>query len=118
MRTRSVPSQSKPYPPLQQVTQNQPEFAMQDVAGTIVGFRSPAYVKGINVPGYHLHFLSDDRSRGGHILNFEVAAARCQVDPLHRFLLRLPESDTGFAETDLARDRSRELQDVEMGRDR
>ncbi|HOJ74278.1 MAG TPA: acetolactate decarboxylase [Phycisphaerae bacterium] len=118
MRTRSVPRQSRPYPPLHQVTQHQPEFEMRDVSGTIVGFRSPAYVKGINVPGYHLHFITDDRSRGGHILSLEVAAARCEVDPLYRFFLRLPESDTGFAETDLTRDRSRELQDVELGRDR
>jgi hypothetical protein len=30
-----------------------------------VGVRSPAWVGGLNVPGYHWHFLSDDRTVGG-----------------------------------------------------
>ena len=35
----------------------------------MLGFRFPAYVEGIEVAGYHLHFVSDDRSRGGHVLD-------------------------------------------------
>ena len=65
MKTRSVPAQKKPYPPLKEVTPNQPEFDMNNVFGTIVGFRCPPYVNGINVPGYHLHFISRDRTQGG-----------------------------------------------------
>lgn len=73
MKTRSVPAQVKPYPPLIEVTRNQPVFEMENVRGTLVGFRLPAFVKGINVPGYHLHFLSEDRSRGGHVLDLVLA---------------------------------------------
>ena len=72
MKTRSVPAQKRPYPPLLQVTKNQPEFNYENVSGFIVGFRCPPYVKGINVPGYHLHFRSDDFTKGGHILDFEL----------------------------------------------
>ncbi|MFO7945486.1 MAG: acetolactate decarboxylase, partial [Armatimonadota bacterium] len=56
MKTRSVPGQQKPYPPLVEVTRNQPEFEFDNITGTIAGFRCPAFVKGINVPGDHLHF--------------------------------------------------------------
>jgi acetolactate decarboxylase len=118
MHTRSVPRQAKPYPPLQEVTRNQPEFNMQDLDGTIVGFRSPVYVTGINVPGYHLHFISRDRTRGGHVLAFELAGGECQIDILNQFFLRLPESAPGFAETDLSKDRSQELKEVETRRGR
>jgi len=113
IKTRSVPSQQKPYPPLKEVTKNQPEFDMKNISGTIVGFRCPAYVKGINVPGYHLHFISSDRTQGGHILNFKIEDGKCEVDVLDRYSLALPANILGFADTDLSRDRSRELKDVE-----
>ena len=113
MHTRSVPAQDKPYPPLAQVTSHQPEFEMKNVSGQIVGFRCPAYVKGINVPGYHLHFISDDRTCGGHILDFEIAQAKGEVDLCDRFLLLLPQDDELFGAVDLSKDRAGELEEVE-----
>jgi acetolactate decarboxylase len=115
MRTRSVPRQNKPYPPLKEVTMNQPEFNMEDVAGTIVGFRCPVFVKGVNVPGYHLHFINCARTQGGHILSFELTSGNCELDILNQYFLRLPEDTKGFAEADLSRDTSKELKDVEKG---
>lgn len=113
VRTRSVPAQSKPYPPLAEVSKTQPEFQMQDIEGTIIGFRCPPFVKGINVPGYHLHFLSRDRTRGGHVLAMELTRGTCTVDRCHQFLLILPPDDTTLQGLDLSRDRSHELQQVE-----
>lgn len=113
MKTRSVPSQQKPYPPLQEVTKNQPEFTMENVSGTIVGFRCPAYVKGINVPGYHLHFISSDGMKGGHILSFETEHGQCELDAMDQYALSLPVNSPEFAGIDMTRDRSKELQDVE-----
>lgn len=113
IKTRSVPSQKKPYPPLNKITENQPEFTMEDISGTIIGFRCPDYVKGINVPGYHLHFLSDDKSKGGHVLSFNTVKAQCAIDILDKFTLKLPSNTHDFAETDLSKDRSKELIDIE-----
>ena len=66
VKARSVTGQQKPYPPLVEVTANQPIFEFKDVKGTIVGFYSPDYVEGskINVPGYHLHFRSGKMTGG------------------------------------------------------
>lgn len=113
MKTRSVPMQSKPYPPLAEIAKTQPQFEMRNIRGSIVGFRCPPFVKGINVPGYHLHFLSEDRTKGGHILSFELEDGICAVDRCREFYLRLPKDDQALAETDLSIDRSRELKDVE-----
>jgi len=113
MKTRSVPGQQKPYPPLKEVTTNQPEFNMENISGTIVGFRCPPYVKGINVPGYHLHFISSDRTQGGHILSFKIADGKCEIDVINQYFLTLPVNTKEFAETDLSKDRSKELNDVE-----
>jgi acetolactate decarboxylase len=53
-------------PDLVQAASVQPEFEFHDIAGTLVGFWSLEYVKTMNVPGYHLHFISTDRTHGGH----------------------------------------------------
>ena len=115
MRTRSVPAQSRPYPPLKEVAATQPVFDRQNVPGTLIGFRCPSYVAGVNVPGYHLHFISQDRSFGGHVLAFEVLAGRAQVDELDRFALQLPRTED-FASVELGRDRQQELKSVEKER--
>lgn len=112
MTTRSVPSQQKPYRPLSEVVKTQPVFNMRNVEGTIVGFRCPSYVKGVNVPGYHLHFLTADRNAGGHVLDFKIEKATMEIDDTNEFLLTLP-SDTAFHNADLTPDREKELKAVE-----
>ncbi len=113
MKTRSVPPQNKPYPPLAEVTKKQQVFLLQDVSGTIVGFRCPPYVKGINVPGYHLHFISDDEKSGGHILDFVIEEGSAVLDICNRFLMILPEGESDFAQADLSVDRSKDLEKSE-----
>lgn len=68
IKTRSVEKQRRPYPPLTQAVKNQSFFTFKNISGSIVGFRFPEYAKGLNVPGWHLHFISDDRSCGGHLV--------------------------------------------------
>ncbi|MFH1037809.1 MAG: acetolactate decarboxylase [PVC group bacterium] len=114
VRTRSVPAQEKPYPPLAQVTEHQPVFDLSPVRGTLIGFRSPAFVKGVNIPGFHLHFLADDLSGGGHVLDFELTEGVLEADTIHEWLrICLPAGNSSFDRADLARDRAGELQKVE-----
>ena len=113
MKVRSVPIQDKPYPPLVEVTDNQTVFELKDVKGTIVGFRSPPFVKGVNVPGYHCHFISDDQKQGGHILDCEIISGIGELDSCNRFLLVLPVDSDSLEDIDLSRDRSGELNRVE-----
>lgn len=113
VRTRSVPAQSKPYPPLAAVTEHQAVFDLEDVQGTLVGFRAPDFVRGLNVPGYHLHFLTADRTAGGHVLAFALESGWLELDVTHRWLtVYLPPGDP-FGNLDLSPDRGRELQRVE-----
>ncbi|NCA81954.1 MAG: acetolactate decarboxylase [Opitutae bacterium] len=112
MRTRSVPAQKRPFPPLKEVAATQPVFDMENVSGTVLGFRCPPFAAGVNVPGYHLHFISRDRARGGHVLAFELVTGTAQVDVLDRFVMQLPATED-FAAVDLSRDRQPDLQGVE-----
>jgi acetolactate decarboxylase len=90
LRARSVPRQSPPYRPLAEVVAEQHEFELADVAGTMLGFRFPAYVEGIEVAGYHLHFIDEERSRGGHVLDSRAASARVRLDPSDDLHVELP----------------------------
>jgi len=114
----SVPAQSKPYAPLAQAVKDQAVFHLEEVTGTLIGFRCPPYVKGINVPGYHLHFLSTDRLSGGHVLDFRLVQGTARVGLYRKLLLMLPERGTGFGALDLGRDRTQELERVERGGDK
>lgn len=113
MRTRSVPAQKKPYPPLTEVTKHQAVFDLENVSGIVVGFRSPVYVKGLNVPGYHMHFISDDFRSGGHILAFELETGTADINICNRFLMILPEETNAFNRINLGIDRSRDLEKAE-----
>jgi acetolactate decarboxylase len=112
MKVRSVPKQKKPYPPLAEVTKQQSVFEYKDISGTVLGFRCPAFVKGINVPGWHLHFISDDRTKGGHILDFTATGGDLQLDLCNRFSMILSDKEQ-FGGLDLAKNRSAELEKVE-----
>jgi len=113
MKTRSVPGQEKPYPPLVEVIKNQPVFEFNDVEGTIVGFRCPAYVSGVNVPGYHLHFLTKDKDAGGHMLEFKIEKAVAYMDHTSDFLMLLPGEDSDFYKINLTQNKQEELKEVE-----
>lgn len=80
VHARSVPKQSKPYRPLDEVIASQHMFDFESVEGTMVGFRFPAEEDGLNVPGYHLHYATADRTRGGHVLDCSLASGTVQVD--------------------------------------
>jgi acetolactate decarboxylase len=90
VRARSVPRQSPPYRPLTEVVAEQHVFELRDVAGTMLGFRFPDYVEGIEVSGYHLHFISADRDRGGHVLGSRSNGLRARLDPSSELHVELP----------------------------
>ena len=90
IRARSVPRQSPPYRPLTEVVADQHVFELTGVEGTVVGFRFPDYSEGVEVSGYHLHFISQDRSRGGHVLECRPGAGRALIDPSTDLHLELP----------------------------
>ncbi|VAW22626.1 Alpha-acetolactate decarboxylase [hydrothermal vent metagenome] len=112
VKTRSVPAQKKTYPPLVEVTGDQPEFEANDIKGQLVGFYCPHFVKGVNVPGYHLHFLSGDKSFGGHLLAFKLLEGELVLDKINRFEIILPDGGA-FLKSEFETDRSKELKKAE-----
>lgn len=105
IKTRAVPRQDPPYPRLVEVVKNQSVFEFGDIEGTLIGFWSPSFVTGLNVPGYHMHFISAERTKGGHLLDIQVDEAYIKLDITDRYTIDLPEHSTytaGSSEGDLA----------------
>ena len=106
VKTRSVPRQRKPYPPLVEVVKHQPIFELHDIRGSLVGFRFPNYAQGLNVAGYHIHFVTEDRRAGGHLLECRMAHGVLYVDHEADLRLELPagieaaEPDTSPSKSD------------------
>ncbi len=101
VKTRSVPAQQKPYIPLLEVIKNQVFFEFENIKGTLVGFRCPSYVNGVNVPGYHFHFITDDKNRGGHVVAMETGEVQLSIDQTRGFNMALPDSNA-FDNADLS----------------
>ena len=98
--------------PLVQAAAVQPEFELHDVSGTLVGFWTPEYAKTLNVPGYHLHFVSDNRQSGGHLLQCRGTNLRLQIQREGDYHIALPETED-FLNADLRRDPSPDLAKAE-----
>jgi acetolactate decarboxylase len=92
MKTRSVPKQAEPYPSLAEATANQKVFEFHDVQGTLVGVWCPEYVQGVNVAGYHLHFLTADAQAGGHVLECALQEGTAAADVTTEFVMLLPQN--------------------------
>ena len=90
VRARSVPRQLPPYRPLAEVVADQHVFELGAITGTLVGFRFPDYAQGLEVGGYHLHFLSADKNRGGHVLGCSVRSAIARIDLSGELHVELP----------------------------
>ncbi|MDP6545105.1 MAG: acetolactate decarboxylase [Phycisphaerae bacterium] len=112
VKVRSVPKQKRPYRRLAKVTEDQSVFELKDVRGTLVGFLIPPHFANVNMPGYHFHFITEDRSRGGHVLKCRTGHVVMQIDEIPEFHLVLPETGD-FLKARLAGDRSAELEKAE-----
>lgn len=97
---------------LVQAAAHQAEFEFRDVEGVLVGFWTPEYAKSVNVSGWHLHFLTADRTGGGHLLACRGVSVRAEVQHLSDFRMAIPET-AAFLAADLTGDPSAALDTAE-----
>lgn len=112
VKARSVPRQNKPYQPLVEIVMDQPIFEFHDVKGTLVGSWFPGYMKGINVPGYHFHFITENKKAGGHLLECLTENVEIEIDFTGNSYLALPE-DEEFYKAELSKENRAALEKVE-----
>jgi acetolactate decarboxylase len=112
IKLRAVPRQNEPFPRLSEVAKQQREWELHDVEGTLIGFRFSKYTGELSVPGFHFHFLSNDRTQGGHVLDVQFLHALIECDLSRRLDVVLPNSHA-FDDADLDSDHAGGIHEAE-----
>ena len=112
MHVRSCYVCEKPYPTLSEAASHQKEFKYENVKGKVIAVYCPPYVEGMNLPGWHFHFLSEDKTKGGHILGLSGNGLKYRIEPISEWEVILPEN-AEFAKLDLCEDLSAKTAAVE-----
>lgn len=111
---RSEYGSQRPYPTLVEALKDkQTEFTEKNIKGTIVGLYCPSYMGELNSVGWHFHFISDDKKKGGHVLELSLKNATVYLDQTDRFAMLLHE-DKEFHELNLAKDMRADIQSAEQ----
>ncbi len=95
MHVRMIPK-SAPDTKFADVATHQPEYTCENVSGTIVGIWTPEMFHGVSVAGYHLHFISDDHTFGGHVIDFIISEGIIEVGPVDQLDQRFPVQDRQY----------------------
>ncbi|MBQ3388132.1 MAG: acetolactate decarboxylase [Thermoguttaceae bacterium] len=113
VEARSERGQTKPYRPLAETMKTaEVRYSIGGGEGVMFGFRSPEFVSGLNVPGDHLHFLTYDHTKGGHVTDFTIESGVLGVQPIPAFTVYMPEKLNALP-GEISRDRTEELNEIE-----
>ena len=92
----------------------QKDYEFSDIKGTLVCVYFPDFMDGINAPGWHLHFISDDRNSGGHVFDLEMKHGEATINKISSIEIELP--NTPAFDTYSLKDASQEeIKEVEQG---
>jgi acetolactate decarboxylase len=105
---------ARPGEGLVEATAHQSEFEAREIEGTLVGFWAPEYAMAVSVPGYHFHFISEDRALGGHVLGMRGRGLAIDVHTERDVHLSLPET-AEFLTADLSGEHAAALEKAETG---
>lgn len=92
LKVRSSDKQTLPYKPLKKTEQI--TFELQNVRGTLLRFRLPQYLKGVNQAGNRFHFITSDRKAGGHVLDGTFLNPKADIETFRDWQIMLPDNTT------------------------
>ena len=111
---RSEYGSREPYPTLvEALKEKQTEFTEKNINGTLVGLYCPNYMGELNSVGWHFHFISDDKKKGGHILELSIKNGVAQLDKTDKFTMLLHD-DKKFHAINLAKDMKADIRSAEQ----
>ena len=116
INVRSVYAQDEPYEPLvDALERDQTFFDYENIEGTMIGLYCPPYMADLNAVGWHLHFISKDRTKGGHVLGINFDEAALIWDDTDQFQTKLPQNEV-FDGFDLTIDQTEDIKKAETNK--
>ena len=95
--------------------ETQKDFFFDDIKGTLVCVYFPDHMDGINAPGWHLHFVSEDRTQGGHVFDLKMDQGEGTINKISRIQIELPTTPA-FDTYSLKEASQDEIEEVEQGK--
>lgn len=93
VKARSELAQKEPYRPIAKAMEtDQREFTFKNVEGTLVCVYFPTYMDKLNLAGWHIHFLSKDKSQGGHVFDLTLMKGHLQWQKISDFQMVIPQN--------------------------
>ena len=97
------------------LSKTQKDFVFQKLSGSLIGVYFPDYMDGINMPGWHLHFVSEDKTKGGHVFDLHMTNGEAIIDKIQCLTIQLP-TDPAFDTYALKEASHAEIKQVEQGK--
>jgi acetolactate decarboxylase len=72
------------------IAQNQKEFVFRKLKGTLICVYFPEYMDGINSAGWHMHFVSEGRTLGGHVFDLIIKEGKANICKIQNLEIQLP----------------------------
>lgn len=83
-------SRQENYKQLTESEDDRPVFEFTGMEGILAGFYVPRFIKSLCMPGFHLHFLTSDKKRGGHLQECSLKRMQITMQVLPKLTLNLP----------------------------
>jgi len=93
IKFKVYPKQNKPYQIGTVIAKSKKERTLENVKGTLVGYIMPNHLLDITSVEYHLHFVTDDKVYGGHLIDFQLSEASVYLDYKHNLQLVVPQTE-------------------------
>lgn len=87
---RSGYKQRKPFRPFDIVASEMRQYSYNKIPGTLIGFFSPDYSKGLSEVGFHFHFLDDAHKVGGHVLALSGSDLKVKINLIDKYEIKFP----------------------------
>ncbi len=98
------------------LSETQKSFVFSNIPGMLVCVYYPDYMAGINAAGWHFHFISEDRTLGGHVFDLHMLSGEAVVDKIQRLAIQLP-TEPSFDTYSLTEASQQEIRQVEQGKE-
>ncbi len=96
------------------LSKTQRDFVFENIEGTLAGIYYPDYMDGINAPGWHIHFISRDHTKGGHVFDMKMVRGHIRLTRINQIEIQLP-NEPAFDTYSLREASGNDIRTVEQG---
>ncbi len=93
--------QNPPYKPFNEASHHTKEYTWKNMSGTLIGFWTPPTVpEAVMTAGFHLQFISEDKTMGGRVVDFQADKLTILFKQIMRLTVNYSPNASSHFDTD------------------